>query len=277
MIAYDAQGTKYTFRTDPDSGQLCAWPYGKDTGYATACYRADTLEEQSGKEMTLWDAPPSNPNRKVVGKGPEEPAPLNLQTLYKQGPITAETLQQIAPAVRAAVGESAACVILAWMGGAPPDGFFKQYSEGLPTEWYAKYVPVVAQIGQAAGWLGKQVGGGKIYTIKDACPNGPTIDVALDKLKKADPALWDFCAAKGQRHRDDLARQMEKEGDAAGAQIFKTAGNRVGDVLSGLDSLLTAFTTVVKYIVPIGIGAALLFFVLPRLRGSSPQTKTQGQ
>lgn len=119
--------------------------------------------------------------------------------------------------VKTGLHKDAQCVIMSWVGGVPESSFDKLGQSAKATfidaGWW-NFIPVVAvgsQLGNLAGEAYQYAKVGKIYTLADACPGGPTIDVALASLMNpigGDPVLGLEIVKLATGHRANLVKQV---------------------------------------------------------------------
>lgn len=194
-----------------------------------------------------------------VAQDPSVATAVKAVSKYHGQPLTAQELQDILPQLDAAVGKSAACVIGNWMGGAPPASLLDQIKQ-QDTGWFTKN----SLVGYVAAYFGKQVGGGYIPTIEDACPGGPSIDAALAKLQAASPDLYAQAMGQGTQHRTVLAKAAAKDIGQAAAKIYQAPTKfltqvvyAAGDILEGAGQAVGFIGFLSRNIVPIAATAGV--------------------
>lgn len=189
-------------------------------------------------------------------------------------PLNAAKLQEILPRLQAATDISTACVIGNWMGGAPSKSMLGNYGQVLKSlDWKDGIVTmltggtwVIWKLG--AGAAGLTLGGGKIWTIEDSCPGGPTLSEALATLftasqfKGTDPQLWNEVMGLGQAHREHLAQQQEIEDGKQMQAMAEYVATGIKDVAAPVGSLLGILGFVTRNALPIAVGVGGVYLYL---------------
>jgi len=161
-------------------------------------------------------------------------------------------------AIKAATGrQDVACVIGAWMAGLPSASMADRIvsdiaalnAENKPkgyVDWALSqagklFVYPIAIVASAAGNVAY---GDKLYTIEDACPNGPSVSDALGILKDADKDLWIGATKTGELQRTAVAMQANQ---TARENLGKDLIDAAKYASTSLDSLTGGLVTVAKW------------------------------
>lgn len=177
----------------------------------------------------------------------------------------ADELFEWQQAIRAATGrQDVADVIGAWMAGLPSASMVDRIKSDLQAlnaenkpsgyvDWALSQlgkalIYPIALLGSAAGNVGYA---GKIYTIEQACPNGPPLADALDILRDADRELWQAVTQTGELQRASVAAQANATARENLGRDLIDAARYAG---AGLNDLTGGLVTVAKW----GLGLWLL-------------------